>query len=72
MQMTIATSTMESEYTALSQALQSVIQLLSVIKCATKGLRFTKHKLLSFEVTVHKDNMSALILAKVEPGRYAH
>ena len=68
--MTIATSTMESEYTALSMALRLSIPLLSVIESAAKGLKFTKHKLLTFKATVYEDNMGALILAKLEPGRH--
>lgn len=68
-QMTIETSTMESEYTALSMALWSKILLLLGIESATKGLRFTKHKLLTFKRSVKEDNTGALILAKPEPGR---
>ena len=42
MQTTIATSIMESEYTALSQACRAAIPLLAVIDSVTKGLYFTK------------------------------
>jgi hypothetical protein len=70
LQSTIATSTMESEYTALSMALRAAIPLLAVIESATKGLHFTKHKLLTFKATVHEDNQGALILANLEPGRH--
>ena len=67
---TIETSTMESEYTALSQAYRAAIPLLTVIDCATKGLNFTKRKKLTFVATIHEDNMGALILAKLEPGQH--
>jgi hypothetical protein len=70
LQSTIATSTMESEYTALSMALRAAIPLLAVIESATKGLHFTKHKQLTFKATVHEDNQGALILANLEPGRH--
>ena len=50
-------------------ALCSTIPLLSVIEYATKGIRLTKHKLLTFKATEHEDNMDALILAKLEPER---
>ena len=70
LQSTIATSTMESEYTALSMALRAAIPLLAVIESATKGLNFTKHKQLTFKATVHEDNQGALILANLEPGRH--
>jgi hypothetical protein len=65
----IATSTMESEYTALSMALRAAIPLLDVTKSINKGLNFTTTKLLTFKATVHEDNMGALKLAKLEPGR---
>ena len=68
MQSTIVTSTMESDYTALSQVYRAAIPLLAVIDCATKGLNFTKRKKLTFVATIHEDNMGALILAKLEPG----
>ena len=68
MQSTITTSTMESEYTALSQACQAAIPLLAVIDCATEGLNFTKREKLTFVATIHEDNMGALVLAKLEPG----
>ena len=70
MQTTIATSTMESEYTALSQACRAAIPLLAVIDSATKGLNYTKRNRLTFKATIHEDNMGALILAKLEPGRH--
>ena len=64
MQTTIATSTMESEYTALSQACRAVIPLLAVINSTTNGLSFTKRKQLTFKATIHEDNMGgALILS---------
>jgi hypothetical protein len=65
----IATSTMESEYTALSMALRAAIPLLDVTKSINKGLKFTTTKLLTFKATVHEDNMGALKLANLEPGR---
>jgi hypothetical protein len=65
----IATSTMESEYTALSMALRAAIPLLDVTKSINKGLNFTTTKLLTLKATVHEDNMGALKLANLEPGR---
>ena len=60
MQTTIATSTMESEYTALSQACRAAIPLLAVIDSATKGLNYIKRNRLTFKATIHEDNMGAL------------
>ena len=65
----IATSTMESEYTALSMALRAAIPLMAVTSSINKGLNFTATKFLQFKATVHEDNMGALKLANLEPGR---
>ena len=70
LQSTIATSTMESEYTALSMALRAAIPLLAVVSSVTKGLNYLKHQQLTFKATVHEDNQGALILANLEPGRH--
>mmetsp|Transcript_49248 Transcript_49248/g.50021 ORF Transcript_49248/g.50021 Transcript_49248/m.50021 type:complete len:182 (+) Transcript_49248:1001-1546(+) len=69
LQTTIATSTMESEYTAMSMALRSAIPLLAVIESVTGGLHYHKHKLLTFKATVHEDNQGALIFGNLETGR---
>jgi hypothetical protein len=65
----IATSTMESEYTALSMSLQAAILLIEITKAINKGLNFTTTKLLTCKATVHEDNMGELRLLKLEPGR---
>jgi len=70
MQSTIATSTMEAEYTALSMALRAVIPYLDILKEVAKGLQYTKGRTLSFIATIHEDNQGALILSKLEPGRH--
>ena len=69
LQSTIATSIMESEYTAMSMALRSAIPLLTVIESVTEGLHYNKHKLLTFKATAHEDNQGALILANLETRR---
>ena len=61
LQSTIATSTMESEYTALSMALRAAIPLLAVVSSVTKGLNYLKHQQLTFKATVHEDNQGALL-----------
>jgi hypothetical protein len=66
----IATSTMESEYTALSMSLRAAIPLLEVTAAINKGLDFTATRLLTFKATVHEDNMGALRLAQLEPGQH--
>ena len=59
---------MESEYTAMSMAMRSAIPLLAVIESVSGGLKYAKHKLLTFKATVHEDNQGALILANPENG----
>ena len=70
LQSTAATSTVGSEYTVMSMAMRCIIPLLAVIKSVSGGLKYTKHKLLTFEATVHKDNQGVLILANLENGRH--
>jgi hypothetical protein len=70
LQSTIATSTMESEYTALSMALRAAIPLIAVTKAVANGLAFTRDRILTFKATVHEDNQGAIILANLEPGRH--
>ena len=70
LQTSIATSTMESEYTALSMALRAAIPLLDICVSINHGLGMTNDKLLTFKTTIHEDNIGALTLAKLEPGRH--
>jgi hypothetical protein len=65
----ITPSTMESEYTALSMALRATIPLMAVTASINKGLNFAATKFLQFKATVHEDNMGALKLSHLEPGR---
>ena len=69
LQTDIATSTMESEYSALSMALRAAIPLLQVIECAIKSLDGSSKLFTEFKTTVHEDNQGALRLAQMEPGR---
>jgi hypothetical protein len=70
LQTSIATSTMESEYTALSMALRAAIPLLDICISINHGLEITNDKSLTFRTTIHKDNIGALTLAQLEPGRH--
>ena len=65
LQTTIATSTMESEYTTMSMAMRSAIPLLAFIESVSSGLKYHKHNLLTFKATVHEDNQGALILTNL-------
>ena len=70
LQTSIATSTMESEYTALSMALRAAIPLLAIVESVVNGLQYKSKRILTFRATVHEDNQGALILATLEPGRH--
>jgi hypothetical protein len=69
LQTDIATSTMEAEYSALSMALRATIPLLEVVRYVVNGFADTKNVVTRFKTTVHEDNMGALRLAQMEPGR---
>jgi hypothetical protein len=70
LQSTVATSTMESEYTALSMALRAYIPLEAVLKSVVSGLGYGRTQQITFQATVHEDNQGALILANLEEGRH--
>ena len=69
LQTDIATSTMESEYSALSMALRAAIPLLQVCKYVITNFSITNKSKCTFKTTVHEDNQGAMKLAKMEPGR---
>jgi len=69
LQTDIATSTMEAEYSALSMALRTAIPLLDVCKYVMKGFKVGNKSLVTFKTTVFEDNLGALRLASMEPGR---
>ena len=70
LQESISTSTMEAEYTALSMALRAAIPLLHIASSISKGLHLFAPQKLTFRATVHEDNLGALKLANLEPGRH--
>ena len=70
LQTTVATSTMEAEYTALSMALRAYIPLEAVVRSVLSGLDYKNEKRATIKATVHEDNQGALILANLEPGRH--
>jgi hypothetical protein len=71
LQTDIATSTMEAEYSALSMALRSAIPLMDLCQYVMKSFPVMSNSksLVTFKTTVHEDNMGALRLASMEPGR---
>jgi len=70
LQVDIATSTMEAEYSALSMAMRSALPLLEVCRSFIKSFLVQGHKIMTFKTTVHEDNQGALKLGQMEPGRH--
>jgi hypothetical protein len=80
LQTDIATSTMESEYNALSMSMREVLPLQNLTTTIVRalgleGIGLTEFKATNrkedkfLKTTVHEDNDGAMKLAKMEPGR---
>ena len=69
LQTSIALSTMEAEYNALSEALKSVLPLRELLTHVAKGVGLSDDYTTTFKTTVWEDNAGALTLANMEPGR---
>ena len=69
LQSSIALSTMEAEYNALSESLKSVLPLRELLTHVAEGVGLSKEYTTTFKTTVWEDNMGALTLANLEPGR---
>ena len=69
LQSSIALSTMEAEYNALSEALKSVLPLQELLTHVARGVGLPEDYKTTFKTTVWEDNAGALTLANMEPGR---
>ena len=69
LQTDIATSTMEAEYNALSMAMKELIPLKRLVQTVSNSIGLGKETITTFKTTVWEDNVGALTLAKMEPGR---
>ena len=69
LQTSIALSTMEAEYNALSESLKSVLPLQELLTHVAEGVGLSKEYTTTFKTTIWEDNMGALTLANLEPGR---
>jgi hypothetical protein len=69
LQTDIATSTMESEYNAMSTAMRDVIPLKRLAKNIIQGLGGDDVNKINIKTTLHEDNHGALRLGTMEPGR---
>jgi len=68
LQSTIALSTMESEYNALSLAMRDLIPFRTLVQTVSNALN-VESCMATFRTTVHEDNSGCLTLANLEPGR---
>jgi hypothetical protein len=69
LQTDIATSTMEAEYNALSQAMREVLPFKNLVGIVARHVGYTDDMVTTMKVTVWEDNAGALSLANLEPGR---
>jgi len=65
----VALSTMMAEYYALSTAMREVIPFRNIVECVAKKVGIAQGCQTSFKTTVWEDNVGALTLANLEPGR---
>jgi hypothetical protein len=65
----ISTSMMEVEYNALSMNMREVLPFKHLVEANTHIVGYDKPETTTFKTTVWEDNMGALILAHLEPGR---
>jgi len=68
LQQTIALSTMEAEYNALSTAMRDVLPFRTVVETVAHAMGIDSIQS-TFKTTVHEDNAGCLTLANLEPGR---
>lgn len=69
LQGSIATSTMEAEYIALSSAMRDVLPFQSLVKAIASIVGYDQIESTTFKTTIWEDNVGALTLANLEPGR---
>ena len=69
LQGSIALSTMEAEYNALSMAMRELLPFRNVALAVAKAVGVDEEVLTTFRSTVHEDNDGCWTLARMEPGR---
>jgi hypothetical protein len=65
----IATSMMEAEYTALSIVMRELLPFKNLVETVASLVGLNTTDATQFKTTVHEDNIGALTLANMEPGR---
>ena len=69
LQGSIALSTMEAEYNALSSAMRDLLPFRNIVNSIASATGLDEDVLTEFQTTVHEDNNGCLTLANMEPGR---
>ncbi|KAL7475644.1 hypothetical protein ACHAW6_001552, partial [Cyclotella cf. meneghiniana] len=69
LQTEIAVSTMEAEYVAFSTACKDLIPVVAVIRELSNAVGLVDDFVTNLHIKIHEDNVGALTLAKLEPGR---
>jgi hypothetical protein len=69
LQSEIALSTMEAEYIAFSTACKDLIPVVGIIRELSKTVGLNDGFVANLHIKIHEDNVGALTLAKMEPGR---
>ncbi len=67
MQTDIALSTMEAEYDALSTSCRDLFPLIDITNELCTTLQVEMQTKTQMHIKIHKDNIGALILGKLEP-----
>jgi hypothetical protein len=69
LQTELALSTMEAEYVAMSSACKDLFPVVDVIRELSKAVGLGDDFDTKFHIKVHEDNVGALTLGRLEPGR---
>ena len=69
MQTELALSTMEAEYVAMSSACKDLFPVVDVIRALSVAVGLGDDFDTKFHIKVHEDNVGALTLGRLEPGR---
>jgi hypothetical protein len=69
LQSLICQSTMEAEYVALSSACKDLIPMVAMICSLSSSVGLSDDFIAKIHVRIHEDNVGALALANLEPGR---
>jgi hypothetical protein len=69
LQTCISQSTMESEYCALSQSCKDLFPIVELVRELASAVGLSVESVAKMHIKIHEDNVGALTLANLEPGR---